>query len=84
MSLEKTLIAAGADCVAGNLVLKNKVMGSYTDGAFVPSEDGLAFVEDVPVAKPVLVAVKGKHAKGTKHADESNADQLDLEDMLGE
>ena len=86
MSLEKTLIAAGADCVAGRLILKHKVMGSYVDGAFVASEDGLEFAETAPAVKPIVVAVvaKGKHAKAAKHADESNADQHDLEDMLGE
>ena len=86
MSLEKTLKAAGADCVAGHLVLNHKVMGSYIDGAFVATEHGLEFAEPTPVAKPVVavVAGKGKHAKATKHADESSDDQHDLDDMLGE
>ena len=83
MSLEKTLLDAGAECVAGNLVLKHKVMGSYTDGAFVASEDGLEFAETAPVAKAVVTG-KGKQAKNARHADDSNTDQHDLEDMLGD
>ena len=87
MSLEKTLIAAGADCVAGHLILDRKVMGSYVDGAFVASEDGLDFVEpEAKAAKPAapVLTFKGKQSKAAKHADDSNADQHDLEDMLGE
>ena len=84
MSLEKTLLDAGAECVAGNLVLKHKVMGSYTDGAFVASEDGLEFAETAPVAAKPVATGKGKQSKAAKPADESNTDQHDLDDMLGE
>ena len=84
MSLEKTLIAAGAHCVAGHLILERKVMGSYTDGAFVASEDGLEFAETMPAATKPAAHAKGKQAKAAKHADESNGDQHDLEDMLND
>ena len=84
MSLEKTIIAAGADCVAGNLILNHKVLGSYIDGAFVASEHGLEFAETVPAATKPAAPAKGKQAKTAKHADESNGDQHDLEDMLND
>ena len=84
MSLEKTLIAAGAHCVAGHLILNHKVLGSYIDGAFVASEHGLEFAETLPVAAKPVAPAKGKHSKAAKHADESNGDLHDLEDMLGD
>lgn len=83
MSLEKTILAAGAECVAGHLVLKHKVLGSYIEGAFVPSAHGLEFVAVEPEPVAPAPAVKSKPAKAVKPADES-ADLTELEDMLGE
>lgn len=82
MGLEKTLLDAGAHCVAGLLVLNHKVMGSYMLGVFVASEHGLAFAAPVPV--PAVKAATSKPAKAAKAVADVSENLHELEDMLGE
>ena len=74
--LEKSLVDAGAECVAGDLILNRVVMGRYRGGQFYPTDEGLMHTElpaqASPVAKEKVAglphAPKGK-GKGKGKAD---------------
>lgn len=95
MSNDKKLIERGAQSVAGNLLLRNKIVGLYNNGDFSITEDGLSELEVVDVeAKPVKPAAPPKAPKAPSkkaavdealpaHSDELDAD-TSLDDLLGE
>lgn len=47
MSIVDTLIAAGADCVAGDLIFANVSMGKFRNGSFFPSDEGMKMFESL-------------------------------------
>lgn len=49
MATEKELIAAGADCVCGDLVLNHVVVGRYRDGSFYPTDEGMSMQVAAPM-----------------------------------
>jgi hypothetical protein len=55
MSQEKELIARGAECVTGDLMIGQKVVGHYNNGVFVITPDGEAELQitDVVAARPL-------------------------------
>ena len=83
MTNEEQLIARGAICVAGHLILRNKSMGGYLNGDFIIGADGLdeLEVEEVEVREVKLVA-KPKKASAKAPAATLGADEL--ADLLGE
>ena len=85
MTNEKQLIARGADCVAGHLILRRKSMGTYLNGDFIISSDGLdeLAVEDV-VVREVKAPAKTP-TKGVKLGAPSTPSAADeLSELLGE
>ena len=77
MSDIDTLMARGADCVAGDIVFKNKSMGRMLSDSFVPTADGLAelAITDVDVDEKPARKVR------VKKADVSAAEPDDLTDV---
>lgn len=47
---DKDLIARGAQCVTGDLILRNKVVGFYRNGVFNITDDGEKELQVVEVA----------------------------------
>lgn len=90
---EKALIARGAECVTGDLVLRNKVVGRYRDGNFYITPEGTAEleVEEVEAREVKPKAPKApKAAKAAKAAKEADAAEdaaadpaADLDTLLG-
>lgn len=68
---DKELIARGAECVCGDLILGRKVVGHYRNGQFVITPEGADELENVvevqaTEVKPVKAAAKAaKTAKTT-------------------
>lgn len=83
MTNEETLIDRGAICVAGHLILRNKSMGAYLNGAFIIGADGLdeLEVEEVEV-REIKIKPKAKKAGSGVPASDTAADEL--ADLLGE
>lgn len=53
---EQDFLAAGAECVGGDLILNRVVVGKYRHGQFLPSDEGL-MMEAVPPAPTIDPAV---------------------------
>jgi hypothetical protein len=47
LSNEEALVAAGAECIAGDLILKRRVVGQYRNGVFQVSPAGVVVLEDL-------------------------------------
>lgn len=61
-SVEQFLRDAGAQCVAGDLILDRKIVGQYRGGAFVATLEGIAIVEELQKAKQEeILAVAREH-----------------------
>lgn len=71
MSNFEKLVAAGAEIVGGDLILKHKVVGQFRNGDLLITEDGLAAlaVDDVEFKE-----VEPARAKGRKKAVETPVD----------
>lgn len=70
MSIEQTLVAAGAKCVAGDLILKHDTLGHYRNGEFQPSLSGLALFEDLQkVKQEEILAVAREVVSTTEEQD---------------
>lgn len=63
---EATLWARGADPVGGDLMLRNKIVGTYRNGVFALTEDGLAELE---VDEIEVVEVKAAPKKASKKSE---------------
>ena len=74
---DKELIARGAQCVTGDLILKNKVVGKYRNGAFFISDDGLAELEidDVVVKEVAGAPTKATRASKAKAVEKPTKDE---------
>lgn len=81
MSDIDTLLARGAQSVAGDIVFKNKSMGRLIDGAFVPSADGLAELDTIDVDADEKPARKARTKKADASAVEPD-DITDVDDLL--
>ncbi|MBC7618012.1 MAG: hypothetical protein H7293_03295 [Candidatus Saccharibacteria bacterium] len=77
MTNEEILIERGAVCVAGQLIFRNKSMGSYLNGTFIVAADGLdeLEVEEVEV-REVKIKPKAKKAGSGVPATDTAADEL--------
>jgi hypothetical protein len=47
---EKDFIAAGAECVAGDLIYNRVVVGRYRGGTYIPTEEGMLLDLPAPAA----------------------------------
>lgn len=73
MSNLDRLLERGAQAVGGDLILRHKVMGSFRNGDFYCSEDGLLELEvEEVVAKP-------KRKKAEDGTPEAPADDVTIE-----
>jgi len=85
MSNADKLIAAGAQCVGGDLIWKHKVMGSFRNGDFQITEDGKAVLDmditDVEVKEPKKPAAKKAKVVDAVETGKP-ADEFDLDSLL--
>lgn len=66
---EKELVARGAECVAGDLILNRTVVGMYRSGQFIMTPDGADELQNtVEVAAVEVPAVRTKPAGRAKPA----------------
>lgn len=77
---DKELIARGAECVAGDLILHRQVVGHYRNGQFVITPAGADILQNVVDVEAVEVTeVKAPRApkprKGLKSPDEAQDSQ---------
>jgi hypothetical protein len=80
MSDIDTLMARGADCVAGDIVFKNKSMGRMLSGVFIPTADGLVELAITEVDVDEKPARKARAKKEEVKADP--VDVTDVDDLL--
>lgn len=68
---DKELLARGAECVAGDLILHRKVVGHYRNGQFVITPEGADILQNVVDVDAVEVTPPkaAKPAKARKGAD---------------
>lgn len=85
MSIEQKLIDQGAQCVAGQLLMKHTVLGNFRNGVFIPTEDGLkaAEIDDVVIKSETPAKPKTpRKAKVVEQADGTPiASDVDLDDL---
>ena len=82
MSDIDTLMARGADCVAGDIVFKNKSMGRMLSGSFVPTADGLTELAITDVDVDEKPARKARVKKEDVKLDP--VDVTDVDDMFSD
>lgn len=64
---DKELMARGAECIAGELVLRRKTVGRYRNGQFILTPEGQAELQIVDVeAKPAGAATPDRERKPAK------------------
>lgn len=69
MTNEQKLLALGAECVGGDLILHHKVLGRYRNGDFFITEDGLKMLQAESVEDATVVsATESVAPKQTKKA----------------
>jgi hypothetical protein len=75
-------LARGAECVGGDLILKNKTLGRFRDGEFQITDEGRAEldVEEVEFKEVVEPAPKPKRLK---KADVEPPVEQTLDELLG-
>ena len=83
MSNADKLIALGAHSVAGDLIWKNKVLGSMRNGDFIPTEDGLALLEQ-DIEDAVIKTETKRTRKPKVDAPVVDTAELDVSDLLGD
>ncbi len=76
MSQEENLLALGAVCFAGDLLLKNKSMGTTRNGLFAISQDGLAALSVVDVSFKEVKTPKARAKTATAAPTISELDSL--------
>ena len=90
---EKELIARGAECIGGDLILNRKTVGEYRQGRFVITSAGLDALGAVAAAetKPAKVEKVEKVEKPPKQAKQAKVENppddtitkpLDLDSLL--
>lgn len=84
MSNLDKFMARGAECVAGSIILRNKVMANLRNGDSVLTEDGLAEleVEEVVVKEPVKAKPAAKKAAKAVEPEPAADDSLNFDDLL--
>ena len=89
---EKELVARGADCVLGDLILNRVTVGRYRNGQFLLTPEGRNELDTVVQARPTAAPKAAKAAKATKAAEAAvhdpagllRQDDLDLLSGLGD
>lgn len=74
---EKELVARGAECVAGDLILNRVLVGQYRNGQFILTPEGRHELDTVVVAAeaaPAKAAPRASTSRGKKAAQAEPAD----------
>lgn len=76
MSNEEALVAAGAECIAGDLILKRQVVGQYRNGVFQVSPAGEVVLEDLQEQNQaeILAAVREEMSEKPRRGRRVRAD----------
>jgi len=79
---EHVFTVAGADCVAGDLILNGVVVGQYRNGQFIMTEAGVAKAKELEVVEePPKASARKKAPKAAEPAaDEIEVPSIELPD----
>ena len=75
---DKELLARGAECVCGDLILNRKTVGHYRNGQFIITPEGADILQNVVDVE--AVEVKAPKAPKVAPVEATDADAVDATD----